>query len=91
MDIKITSTGLAAQLKRYAPTGERNNMSVTILECLQNADYNLSNNGSIGATLAKGQLHNATVLLEAGYDVYDEVEPLLEKYGDVESVPEKQA
>ena len=41
--------------------------------------------------LAKDQLHNAIVLLDKGYDIYDEVEPLLEKYGKVEDVPKKQA
>lgn len=40
-------------------------------------------------TLAQGQLHNAIVLLEKGYGIYEEVEPLLEKYGDVENVPER--
>ena len=67
-------------------------MSVTIKEALQNADYIFRNNMSFGEVviiLAKGQLHNAVVLLEKGYDLYDKVEPLLEKYGDVENVPEK--
>lgn len=64
-------------------------MSVTILEALQNADFNIQRNGAIGASIAKGQLHNAVVLLEKGYTIDDEVEPLLEQYGDVESVPEK--
>ena len=63
-------------------------MSVSILEALQNADYNLSKNGSLGAMIAKNQVHNAVVLLEKGYDVYQQVEPLLEQYGDVEHVPE---
>jgi hypothetical protein len=30
------------------------------------------------------------VLLEKGYNLYDEVEPLLEEYGDVDSVPDKE-
>ena len=34
------------------------------MEALQNADYNLRNNGELGAILAKEQLHNATVLLD---------------------------
>ena len=68
-------------------------MAVTILEALQNANYNLDNVQKIGLALlplAKKQLNNAVVLLEKGYRLYDEVEPLLEKYGDVDSVPEKQ-
>ena len=65
-------------------------MSVTILEALQNADYNLQNNGVVILNIARTQLHNAVVLLEKGYGLYDEVEPLLERHGDVESVPEKE-
>lgn len=68
-------------------------MAVTILEALQGANYNLDNLKSIGLALllplVKSQLNNATVLLEKGYNLYDEVEPLLEKYGDVDNVPEK--
>jgi len=63
-------------------------MSVSIMEALQNADYNLRNNGGLGAMLAKEQLHNATVLLDKGYNIWTEVEPLLEKYETVEDVPE---
>lgn len=67
-------------------------MAVTILEALQNANYNLDNLKIMGLALlpiVKGQLNNATVLLEKGYDLCEEVEPLLEKYGDVDSVPDK--
>ena len=60
----------------------------TILEALQNADFNLRNNGIIGETLAKDQLHNAVVLLEKGYTVNDEIEPFLEQYKDIGDVPE---
>ncbi len=63
-------------------------MSVSILEALQNAEINLGN-GGFGLMLAKSQLHNAVTLLEKGYSIDDEVEPLLEQHGDVESVPEK--
>ena len=67
-------------------------MSVSILEALQNAEMNLDNTRVLGMAiipLAKEQLHNAIVLLDKGYDIYDEVEPLLEQFGDVENVPEK--
>ena len=67
-------------------------MSVSILEALQNAEMNLENVKVLGTAilpLAQGQLHNAIVLLEKGYGKYEEVEPLLEKYGEVENVPEK--
>lgn len=67
-------------------------MAVTILEALQNANYNLENVrifGSLGLVpVVKGQLNNAVVLLEKGYPVTQEVEPLLEEFGDVENVPD---
>jgi len=67
-------------------------MAVTILEALQNANYNLDNVAKLGLALlplAKEQLNNAVVLLDKGYGLYDKVEPLLEKYGNVDNVPEK--
>ena len=63
-------------------------MAVTILEALQNADYNLNNMSPLTQMLAKDQLHNAVTLLIKGYNLDDAVEPLLERYGDVEKVPE---
>jgi len=67
-------------------------MSVSILEALENANYNLDNLRVMGlgmVPLIKEQINNAVVLLEKGYGIDEEVEPLLEKYGDVENVPEK--
>ena len=67
-------------------------MAVTILEALQNAKANLDNFHAIGTAIlpmVKSQINNATVLLEKGYSIYEEVEPLLEKHGDVENVPDK--
>ena len=69
-------------------------MSVTVIEALENAEMNLENAKRIGLAilpLAQEQLHNAIVLLDKGYDINDEVEPLLEQYGSVESVPDKEA
>lgn len=66
-------------------------MAVTILEALQNAETNLENVKRLGLAilpLAQSQLHNAVALLEKGYSVDEEVEPLLDKYGSVEDVPE---
>jgi len=40
--------------------------------------------------MVKEQLNNAVELLDKGYSIWDEVEPLLEKYGSVENVPEKE-
>ncbi|MFT7282977.1 MAG: hypothetical protein ACI9DM_002715 [Cyclobacteriaceae bacterium] len=66
-------------------------MAVTILEALQNAQYNLDNAQSMPVLmhLVKGQMKNAITLLEKGYTADELVEPLLEEYGDVESVPDK--
>jgi len=65
-------------------------MSVSIIEALRNADYNLDNciKGLPLLPLVKEQLHNAVELLDKGYDIWTQVEPLLEKWGDVENVPE---
>ena len=68
-------------------------MAVTILEALQNANHNIDNIKFAGTALiplVKGQLNNAVVLLEKGYPLEQEVEPLLEEFGDVENVPEKE-
>jgi hypothetical protein len=66
-------------------------MAISILEALENANHNLNNLAKMPMLLpmVKGQLNNAIVLLEKGYGILDDVEPLLEKYGDVENVPEK--
>ena len=67
-------------------------MAVTILEALQNANHNIGNIKSLGLVflpMVEGQLNNAVTLLEKGYNLEDEVEPLLEEFGEVENVPEK--
>lgn len=65
-------------------------MSVSVFEALENADYNLQNNGQMGAMFAKDQLHNAVELIKKGYNLEEEVEPLLDKYGSIDQVPEKE-
>ena len=65
-------------------------MSATILETLQNAQMNIETSMSFIVAIAKKQLNNAIILLEKGYSIDEEVEPLLEKYGDVEKVPENE-
>lgn len=67
-------------------------MSVSIIEALYNAELNLKNVKSLGTIilpLAQEQLHNAIVLLEKGYSLHDQVEPLLDEYGDIDLVPDK--
>lgn len=63
-------------------------MAVTILEALKNAEYNLNSNIGFQVSIGKNQLHNAVELLEKGYPVDTEVDPLIEEYGAVEEVPE---
>ena len=67
-------------------------MAVTILEALQNAQYNVGLSQQMPALLplAASQLRNAVGLLEKGYDVSTLVEPLIEQYGDVDEVPKKE-
>lgn len=67
-------------------------MSVSILEALEGANMNLDNVRYLGVAiipLIKEQLTNSIALLEKGYGVDEHIEPLLERYGDVESVPTK--
>jgi hypothetical protein len=66
-------------------------MSVSILETLIYAEYDLDNcmEGFISfLPYIKKRLHDVVTLLDKGYNIYTQVEPLLEKYGDVENVPE---
>ena len=64
-------------------------MSLSILEVLQNADFNLRNSNALTLMIAKGQLHNAVTLLEKGYSLEDEFDALMEGRDEVEEVPEK--
>lgn len=68
-------------------------MSVTILEALQNARYNLIDNRGVGVawTIGKGQLDNAIILLEKGYSPHEDIDPILDEYPDVKLAPEKQS
>lgn len=47
---------------------------MTILEVLQNANYNLNENGAFGIEIAKNQLNNAVALLERGYELEHDFE-----------------
>jgi len=64
-------------------------MSVTILEVLENAEYNLVKNASLpfAKKLGISQLHNAIVLLEKGYSIEDTFD--MGDYAKVEDVPDK--
>lgn len=65
-------------------------MSVTILECLQNAKINLIDNGEIpfAKAIGKSQLHNAVTLLEKGYPLDLEIGPILGAYPEIDDAPE---
>lgn len=66
-------------------------MSISIMECLENAKYNLDKAIKMPMLIpmVKEQLNNAVTLLDKGYGIWEEVEPLLEKYGNVDNVPKK--
>lgn len=66
-------------------------MASSILETLQNANHNMKNKGLIIMLLPliQEQLNNAVTLLDKGYDIWTEMEPLLDQYGNVENVPDK--
>lgn len=64
-------------------------MATTIFDALQNADYNLQHNISIGVEIGKNQLHNAVVLLDKGYGLNEAIDDLIEKYENIEDAPEK--
>jgi len=64
-------------------------MSVTIMEALQNAQYNLvKGEHPFQRAIGCEQLNNAVILLEKGYSLSTEVEPLLEKHGNINAVPD---
>ncbi len=64
-------------------------MSVTILEALESADYNLKTAGHpIQTEIGINQLHNAVTLLVKGYDLHETIDPLLEKYPNIEDAPD---
>jgi hypothetical protein len=67
-------------------------MAVTILEALQNAQFNLIEQRIPGISdkIGAEQLNNAIVLLEKGYAAHDEVEIIINLHGSLENVPYKE-
>ena len=62
----------------------------SIVEALLNAEHNLTaglKGSALSIRIGLAQLHNAVGLLEKGYPIDTEVDPLLEKYGTVENTP----
>ena len=65
-------------------------MSITILEALQNAKYNINNPSHvIQFEIGKRQLINAVSLLEKGFNLEENFDYILEEYGSIENVPDK--
>lgn len=66
-------------------------MSLTILEVLGNAKYNLIENKGVPVAQVVGveQLKNAVTLLEKGYGLNEDFETVMGEHDDVENVPEK--
>ena len=61
----------------------------TILEALQNANYNLNTTLPFAIHIGKDQLKNAVTLLGKGYDLYDDVESIIGDLDSVDDVPRK--
>ena len=57
----------------------------TILEALENADYNLRR--PVTAELGRVQLHNAVLLLTKGYGLYADIDDILRTCGTAEKAP----
>lgn len=64
-------------------------MAISILETLQNAKINLVDNGGFAPIRAIGQnqLTNALTLLEKGYPLEAEIDPILEAHPNLETAP----
>jgi hypothetical protein len=71
--------------------------SASILETLQEAHYNLHGAVQSNSTdsfeskfviIAKEQIYDAITLLEKGYGIHEMIDPLIDKYGSVENVPD---
>jgi hypothetical protein len=63
----------------------------TILEALQNANFNLNENpaaGTFAEVLGKAQLRNAVVMLDKGYGLSTDIEAMLLQHRDLSLVPE---
>lgn len=67
-------------------------MSVSILEVLQNAKYNIIENKfvPIARAIGEGQLKNAVILLEKGYGLEEDFDTVMNHHSKVEDVPEKE-
>ena len=60
---------------------------MTIMEWLENAEYNLGSPYPNSKLMASEQLRNAIFLLAQGYSVDTNVDQLISKYGSIDSIP----
>jgi len=60
---------------------------MTIMDWLENAEYNLGSPYPNSKLMASEQLRNAIFLLAQGYSVYTNVEELISRYGSIDSIP----
>jgi len=63
---------------------------MTIMDWLENAEYNIGSPYPNSTLIALEQLRNAILLLAHGYSVYINVDELITMYGSVESVPRRE-
>jgi len=62
---------------------------MTIMDWLENAEYNIGSPYPNSKLMALEQLRNAILLLAHGYSVHTNVDELISRYGSVESIPRR--
>lgn len=60
---------------------------MTIMDWLENAEYNIRSPYPNSKLMASEQLRNAIFLLAQGYSVYTNIEELVSRYGSIDSIP----
>ena len=60
---------------------------MTIMDWLENAEYNIGSPYPNSTLMALEQLQNAILLLGRGYSVHTNVDELISRYGSVDSIP----
>ena len=66
-------------------------MSISILEALENAEYNLCQGKTeINKVIGIDQLHNAVTLLLKGYGLDDDIEAVFAEYESLDGAPNKE-
>lgn len=70
-------------------------MSITIMDALKNAKYNLTEDVWIFLcdpvlNIAISQVKNAVTLLEKNYNLDDCIDDIFKEYGEIDNVPRKQ-